>query len=550
MIRSKFLVRLLTIFNIGTLSILAVLALATALHPTVNKFGLFQPVILIFFGAILINIILIAIANVRFNLGKLRWLIVPTTIVIFIGILVAQLFFAQALLSSGYTWDSNTVFQAAVMHVQSGVIDSGSTGYFQSSPNNLALFFILDNLFSIMKHFGSTNFLWGAVVLNVAVTFLTQIIIYFVVKMLFGRRTALCSLIVSFVLIGLNLHIQTPYTDTLAILFPILIFLLGLYLVKFQNTGLRLLFAFLIGAATIMGTLIKPTVVIAAIALVAVAIIWAISERKTIRKDKLWLTVIMSFIVFFATAAAGYIGYGSYVDSQHILPYAYSQSGKNSLPPEHFINIGTKTKINGYSVNYGGYDGDTAGIVSKLDGHDAKVAYSDDAITTQLRSYGMLGYLDFLKDKLMWIMSDGTFFAYGEGDLNSIKFENNSEFSQNVRQFTTPQGKYYALFGNILQAFWVAVLFLIALQLMISILWKPARLNLFLTMLHLMIVGIIVFLLIFEGRSRYIFLFLPIFIVTAMYTLNWFRNITREDKPQNLAKPPTHRSDSMIDSKV
>jgi 4-amino-4-deoxy-L-arabinose transferase-like glycosyltransferase len=550
MIKNSLFAKLLTFFNLATLAILAALALTTAINPTVSKFGLFQPVILIFFGAVFVNIVLVILANIKSSEKYTRWLTVPSVILLFAALLIVELLFAKALVSTGYTWDTNIVFQAAVTYAQSGTVESGVATYFQSSPNNLALFYILSNLFSAMSHFGLTNFLWGAVLLNVAISFITQILVYFSVKLLYGRRVAFCSIFVSFVLIGLNLHIQTPYTDTLAILFPVLIFFLSLFYVKAKTIWMRLLLAFFIGAAAIVGTLVKPTVVIAVIALFIVAIVWIISEYKTIRQKKLWITIALSFIVFFATAAAGYFAYSAYVDHKQSLPYPYAQANKQSLPPQHFMNIGTKTKIDGYSVNYGGYDSDTANIVSRLANHDARVAYSNSAILTQLREYGLVGYVQFLAHKVMWIISDGTFFAFGEGDIQSVTYLNNDPLSQNLRQLSTPQGKYFLLFGNILQAFWLAMLLLIALQFMISILWKPARLNLFLAMLHLMIVGILVFLLAFEGRSRYLFLYLPIFIIAAMYTLNWFRNITREDSPQSIAKPPVRRlGPTMIDKK-
>lgn len=142
-------------------------------------------------------------------------------------------------------------------------------------------------------------------------------------------------------------------------------------------------------------------------------------------------------------------------------------------------------------------------------------------------------------------MSDGTFFAYGEGDINQVTFINNDSTSEDIRSLATPTGSHYHVLGNVMQVVWITILLLIAMQLIIALLWQSARINPLLTSLRMMIVGILLFLLIFEGRSRYLFLYIPVFIVAAMYTLDWFRNITKEENPISLATTPTNKVDNL-----
>lgn len=535
MTKNNFFLRLLSLGNLTILAVLAVIAFGVALVPMVNKFGLFQPTILIFFSAIIVSLGLIYLTNL--NIGKKLHPILKTVAVIllFAAILAVQIVVARALLSDGYTWDANTLYVGAVQYVQTGAVDPGISAYLQVSSNNIPMFFILSGLFSSMNHFGQQDFLWGATLLNVALTFIAQVLIYKVIKMMFSRRVALVSLVFSFVLVGLNMHIQTPYTDTLTIIFPILLFYLGLHFVAAEHTVKKAILAGLIGFVAVIGFLIKPTVIIALIALVLTLILWGLANRKKFIKKKYLLKGTIVALTFAAVAAGTYLSYGFFVDRQHILPYGYAESNDHSLPPHHFANIGMKTKIDGYAVNYGGYDQDTAEIVSSLPSRDAKIAFSMSGIESQLGEYGALGYADFLAKKTSWIMSDATFFAYGEGDNNAVDFKNDDSLSTFIRDFMYFEGRHYLTFSNIMQVVWVSVLLFIALQLVISVLWKPARINPYITALHLMLFGILLFLLLFEGRSRYLLLYLPIFIVTAAYSLNWMHNTTKRKHPQTLA---------------
>ena len=530
MIKNKFINRLLSLFNISSLAILALLGLAVALLPTVNKFGLFQPVIVIFFGATIFSVLMIFASNMNMKWLINKYVLSALVIILFIAMLITQLIFARALVSDGYTWDANTIFQAASSYAQSGVIDKGIQDYFESSPNNIPLFLILSQLFSVASMFHITDFLWVATILNVGFLFLAQVLIYLTCNMLFGRRIAICSLPFSFILLGLSMHVQEPYTDTLTVVFPILLFYLSLQFIKLQNIWLRLGLAGMIGFLAVVGYLIKPTVIIAPIALSIVGILWMVDKRKSIFDfSKMRVSpIIISVAVLVVASVATYVGYGALVDSKKILSYPYSQSAEHSYPLQHFMNIGMKSDVDGYSVNYGGYNDNTAKIVSKLPGSEAKIAYSVESILNQLSDYGFFGYAGFLGHKVMWIMSDATFFAYGEGDISKVDFKNNDPLSEYIRQFAFVRGEHYQVLGNMMQIVWVSLLFFIALQFIISILWTPARTNLFLTALHLMIIGIIAFVLIFEGRSRYLFLYVPIFIVVGMYTLNYFRSMIRK----------------------
>jgi len=222
-----------------------------------------------------------------------------------------------------------------------------------------------------------------------------------------------------------------------------------------------------------------------------------------------------------------YKSYPIVADHLYAVPFSVTKTAETSKPLLHFAAMGLKTVDYGNTVSYGGFNQADADNTVKLQGKQAKTDYSVMLIKQRLNEHGSVGYSKFLAHKTNWILSDGTFYAYGEGSNEAVKFTAQDQISKHVRGFMYVEGKRYVFFSNVLQVFWVALLLLIAVQLIIHIMHKASRANAYAVLPRLMIAGILLFLLLFEGRSRYIFLYLPIFIVAAMYTLQWFRSTAK-----------------------
>ncbi|MFZ1250585.1 MAG: hypothetical protein WAR37_04035 [Candidatus Microsaccharimonas sp.] len=527
MTKNKFVIALFSGLNIISVTLLALIALGAGLAPAIHKFGLFQPVLILFFSSVVLTIVTIALGASEKPPVRLKKMYIPLVVVLFIVIAAIQVVYAWGLLSDGYTWDTKYVFEAAVQIVTNGSLDATNGNYLTEASNNLGITYLLAGLFTTMKFFGFTNYLWGATLFNVTVLLVVQILIFLSAHRMYGRRIALLSLPFSFVLVGLTMHVQTPYTDTIAILFPILIFYLVTVFVTLKSIWTRSLLAGFIGLVAGTGYLIKPTVIIALIAVLFVGLlVWLFQGKKIVTFKKL-RDLFLPVITGGLTIAAVYFGFGAYVNHSQLLPVTYQQALDKALPLQHFINIGSKTGTDGPTTNYGGYNQQTVDIVSALPTREAKVDYSIESYGDQLREYGLIGYISFLIHKASWITSDATFYAYGEGDLNSVSFKNNDNVSVAVRNAGYVYNPGYYILGNVMQVFWLAILLMIALQFIITVASKKFRINPFVTIIHLMLIGIIAFLLIFEGRSRYLFLYVPMFILAGLYTVYWIQNKTQ-----------------------
>lgn len=524
---NKYLLKTLPVLNIGFLVAVAILALLVGLSPTINKFGLYQQTLVIFSLASVVAATLMMLASYRSS-SRLRKYYPAAIIIAFAISLGVQVCIAIALTSYGYTWDSERIFNEASLYARSGSVSDDFEIYIRSNPNNIALVTGLGLFFKALSHFGVDNFLLAASLLNTFVLFLTQIIIFLVAYLLYGRRIAAISIIFSFVFLSLSMHVQTPYTDTLAIFFPIAIFLLFLLTVGARTTWVKILLSAAIGAVAAIGCLIKPTVIIAIIALILAGTVWLIAYRNK-QKSHIKTSLYCSISLILAAALVVF-GFARTVDAVGILPYKYSEAAEYAKPATHFIAMGMRTTIAGNSHNYGGYNEELSDTIIGLQTPEAKLNYSIFTIQKQLQEYGPINYLGFLGNKIRWIMSDATFFAYGEGDNNSVVFYDNGELSSLIRQFMFVEGRHFQLFSGFLQVFWVALLLLITMQLYFVLMNRMARHNAYTSILRLMILGILLFLLVFEGRSRYILLYVPIFIILALYTLRWFKETPVPEK--------------------
>lgn len=517
--------KLLAVFNISFLLLFLFCALHAGLAPAQNKFRLFQSAIPILAAAMALIVGLFHLTKLQIRARGIFKSYRFTITIAFIFCFFIQLLVAKALESHNYGWDSDFIMNQAIHFAQHGNIAPGyAVTYFQNYTNNIGLLGALGFLFKIVHHFGSSDYLTAATYLNLVLMWVTQILIFLVAKMLYGRRIAAIALIFCFVFISLSMYVQIPYTDTLTLVFPIGLFYIALQIIKTKRTWVKIVLSSILGLVAICGYELKPTVIIALIAIAIAGVLWLIHATPRTRKGRILPLSIGCTVVCIVSLGCGILLFNKAMDTLHILPYPMSRAYAVSAPLTHFMAMGMTTQRFNSNVIYGGFDTEQANTMFSQPTEQAKSAYAIATIKTRLHSYGPVGYTKFLAYKANWILSDGTFYAYGEGSNQNVVFTHNDQLSRSIRSFMFIDGRWYILFGNILQVFWIAILFMISAQFFIVILNKPSASYIYTTIPRLMIAGILLFLLLFEGRSRYLFLYLPIFIITALYTLDWFQS--------------------------
>ena len=137
-------------------------------------------------------------------------------------------------------------------------------------------------------------------------------------------------------------------------------------------------------------------------------------------------------------------------------------------------------------------------------GIDNKKTANIKEIKKRLNQYGVNGYLQLLIDKLLINYDDGSF-AWGiEGNFYQKTIsENKSIF---LKKMYYNNGEYYKYFESYLQSIWLLILFM-------SIFSIFKIRNHELLVINLTIIGITLFLLLFEARARYLFLYSPYYLL-------------------------------------
>ena len=92
--------------------------------------------------------------------------------------------------------------------------------------------------------------------------------------------------------------------------------------------------------------------------------------------------------------------------------------------------------------------------------------------------------------------------------------------ADHVRNFYYGDGEYYHIFKYITQGTWLLILFLLIGNIFERNLTNKIR------VIYLALIGLFLFESIFEARSRYLYIYIPIFIVIATFGLeNMYRKI-------------------------
>lgn len=266
----------------------------------------------------------------------------------------------------------------------------------------------------------------------------------------------------------------------------------------------------------------KPTNVIVLIAICIVEVIDWINHKCTPKFTKEMLkkrvkSCALNFIVIFVAFSITYGGYSIYKNIKLGEYISKEDFANNGFPLTHFFMMGLKpTDLEDEEDTYYGYynENDVENTRAHI-GTREKITYNLQEAFRRLEKMGIGGYIRYLYDKYTWIISDGTF-AYGiEGNFYTDEPIENGPVAQIIQQFSYRGEKGYTyVTTNILQAYWVIVLFFIVMSTAIRFLRKEMR---GITILRLSVIGIILFILLFEARARYSINYVPIFIVLSVY---------------------------------
>jgi hypothetical protein len=417
-------------------------------------------------------------------------------------------------------WDVGAILRNArkiVSHDNNGL----SNTYFSHYPNNFLLLSFISFLLSINEKFGILDTETGIMTIITVQCILSSIIGYLLFKVIyyFTKRRALSwfGWIIYLILVGSSSWLTIPYSDSLGIIFPIGI----LYLLTHIYQGKKMIRNGILSVVLLStGYLLKPQILIVGIAVLIVVSIKIFGATPI--RDKLKIVgeiVILTgiILVFIKLCSLGFLYWAGSV--------GYQIDQNIAMGPSHYFMMGLNPDTDGV------YSSDDCGFSFSITDKKLRTSENVRVAVERIKEYGPLGVVKHCIKKTLVNYGDGTFFFGGEGTFYKIVYpEKNSYISQKLRDFFWRSGNGYMINATIKQFVWLFVL-------VISIgnaryLFKKDEISSDLLYIVLLsIIGSGLFQLLFEARSRYLYIYAPYFIILAMtglegayHTINKFYN--------------------------
>lgn len=371
--------------------------------------------------------------------------------------------------------------------------------YMLQCPNNVTLALIFKVWGKIVNGWLFDDFWESSIVLNIIFVDITIWLICEIVQKVSPGKGMYTALFLSVLSLGLSPYILVPYSDTMVM--PFLVGFLYTMLEVRENKGriISFLYACLASFLLIMGYMVKPTIAIVAIAIVGIAMV----SGKFLKKIT-WKSAVAYFLCFVSGVVI--------ILGVNQIKYAAApkEVWENSvLPMSHFMMMG---------LGSGGYSSSDVKFSKSYPTKEEK----QQAIFQEIQNRLQTRWKDRTLGKHLWFksvfsFSDGTFYYGREGQFHRDEQKADDGIRGVLQNFTYVDTQFYQKwYCNYLQAIWFLMCLLMASYLIQSP--KHKTLN-EISVLQLSVLGLWFFLMLFECRGRYIFHFLPIFIVLVAFRI-------------------------------
>jgi hypothetical protein len=256
------------------------------------------------------------------------------------------------------------------------------------------------------------------------------------------------------------------------------------------------------GAVLGIGTTVKATPVVGLVALLLTLAVVAIS--RTGPPSRRWLAAgaLVAVAGFFATTMVA-------------LSWVHQNAGTPPLPADHgatplsYVASGVRVqRDNPVGITYGGYDAEVWHRTQYRD-KATQNRVSRELIRREWEAQGPAGMAGFAVEKTLFNWGDGMFWAWGEGTDAKQAPQRRGPLAEAVSAWNRPDGNNFTHRVVAAQVTWLAVLSAMGVGLLLS----RRRPEILLTALT--VVGIAVFTLVFQGRSRYLIGHVPVIVALA-----------------------------------
>lgn len=376
--------------------------------------------------------------------------------------------------------------------------------YFSVHPNNLVLVFVYSVILKLNMLTGSpiSN---GTMLLALFQCFLISVsgVLFFkTAKRVVGSKLAWLGYFLYFILVGLSGWILIPYSDSTGLIFPILLFYIYTSLKGTENIKKKYFSVFLLVFLGYIGFQIKPMAVIVLIAIIVIEGLNFIGQ--SIRRKRVDIREAMKYI----TSGVLGMGIAFILVSAAIKTMDFPVVTETVLGWQHHMMLGLNKDTNG-GYSQADFDYSTSFATSE-EQHEAEYI----EIKERLKDFGVIGYLEHFVKKSSRNFFDASFGwgGIGENFYSEIFPERDNKLCSVLRSlyYDNTDETLYKYHWFFRQTLWYVVVFS-----MTFMSWNKDVLDDKRKVLTLSILGLMLYLQIFEAHPRYMFTFVPLYIIAA-----------------------------------
>jgi len=405
--------------------------------------------------------------------------------------------------------DRAVVFHQALDMVQKGVLKSGErwNHYFLRYPNNRFFLLVETGFLYWINRFGFVDyFVYGLSFLNLFCIDSAVMLTVLLCKRLWNKRYAAMLALFCFLFPPFYLYTPFFYTDTLVL--PIVATILFLYYLLLQQKTLLSVksfgICFVLGLLFAVGFLLKATVLILFIALII-----HIFYQKTTRKA--WLSCIVVLMVITTIITVGIRFTNQRITNEKIFDETDYET--QNFPLTHWVMMG----LNGI----GKYELPDRRYTSSFRTKEEKSAADIKAIKERLKQYGISGVIAHIIVKSVYTWHNG------EYDMNYyLEYKQPLEKTP-LQTYVYDTGQNHLTFEAYCDGIHLCVLFALLYAGICCFRKKDKEFGLF---LKLGILGLFLFLLLWETRPRYLMQYMPLILLTALQGWNFFSEKVEKSK--------------------
>lgn len=390
-------------------------------------------------------------------------------------------------------WDIGAIHNGAAEWVETGTFE-GYYKYFYGCPNNIGPMAFLYVFFKAASLFGITDYYVVSVVITSIMCVLSMVLVSLICRRLADIKIAVLALAVLAVSAQYWFLGGAVYTDTMSMMFPVLIF--WLYLKSKEQTGKRKICTyFLMGISAAVGSLNKFTVIIMVIA-VTIDMCFNYKPKEILKAAACIVGTIVVIMVSF----------NGYMYSKHLNDRDMKEAGHR--PYTHWVMMGLRGD--------GRYNPEDFSFTDTTPPEERTERVNEEVIR-RIREHGVSGIFSLLVKKSAIDFGDGT---YGSADFYWLPPHNETK----LHDWVLEDGKNYKKYSSYVSMVQLSLMLLMLFGAIMFVFNKNENRNK-LFPLYLAVFGVWIFLMCWETHRRYFVNFAPVIITCGIIGMNNVMNV-------------------------